>query len=67
MTPLQLERAATMRDSVEDALAELQSLRCADHAAAAAVRAVKLTEQTLTCWWLPLLDRTVERGERSTP
>lgn len=67
MSPLQIERAATVRDRVEDALIELQTLRCADHAAAAAMRAVKLTEQTLTCWWLPLLDRTVERGERSTP
>jgi hypothetical protein len=67
VNPLQIERAATVRDRIEDALAELQSLRCADHAAAAAIHAVKLAEQTLACWWLPLLDRTVERGERGTP
>jgi hypothetical protein len=30
------------------------------------MHAVKLTEQTVACWWLPLLDRTIERGERST-
>lgn len=66
MTPAQLERAATMRDRLEDALVELQSLRCTDHAAATAMHAVKLTEQTVACWWLPLLDRTIERGERST-
>jgi hypothetical protein len=67
VSPLQLERAATVRDRIEDALAELQALRCSDHAAATAIHAVKLTEQTLGCWWLPLLDRTVELGERSTP
>ena len=67
MNPLQIERAATVRDRIEDALAELQSLRCSDHAAATAIHAVKLTERTLACWWLPLLDRTVERGERCTP
>jgi hypothetical protein len=61
VTPVQLERAATMRDRIEDALAELQTLRCSDHAAETAMHAVKLTEQTLVCWWLPLLDRTLER------
>lgn len=65
MSPLRIERASSVRDRVEDALAELQAMRCPDHAAASAIHAVKLTEQTLACWWLPLLDHTVQRGERS--
>jgi hypothetical protein len=61
VTPVQLERSAVMRARVTDALTELQTMRCPDHAAATAMHAVKLTEQTLACWWIPLLDRALER------
>ena len=49
--------AAHLRARVHDALTELHDLRCTDPAATPAIHAVKLTEQTLECWWLPALDR----------
>lgn len=51
------DHVAGVRARVHDALVELHELRCADPAAAPAIHAVKLTEQTLECWWLPTLDR----------
>lgn len=48
---------AHLRSRVRAALVELHDLRCPDPAAATAVHAVKLAEQTLECWWLPTLDR----------
>lgn len=61
MNPTRAERAAAVRARVTDALRELGGLRCNDPAAAQAMYAVKLTEQTLACWWLPLLDQAVDR------
>ena len=56
--------AAVLRARVHDALVELRSIRCSDPAAAAAIDAIKLTEQTLAEWWAPTLDALVsdERG-----
>jgi hypothetical protein len=51
---------AQLATRVHDALDDLHRLRCNDPAANAAVHAVKLTEQTLECWWLPTLDRICE-------
>lgn len=45
-----------LRARVGRALTELRRLRCTDRAAIPAVHTVKLTEQTLACWWLPLFD-----------
>lgn len=49
--------AAELRARVQDALVELRSLRCSDHAAAGAIDAIQLTEQTLAEWWAPTLDQ----------
>jgi hypothetical protein len=49
--------AAELRARVHDALVELRSLRCTDHAAAGAIDAIQLTEQTLAEWWAPTLDQ----------
>lgn len=48
--------AAALRARVHDALVELRDLRCSDHAASAAIDAVRLTERTLAEWWAPTLD-----------
>lgn len=48
---------AHLRARVQDALTELHELRCTDPAAQGAIHVVKLTEQTLECWWIPTLDR----------
>jgi hypothetical protein len=61
VNPTSGERAAAVRARVTDAISELGGLRCADPAAAPAMYAVKLTEQTLACWWLPLLDQALDR------
>ncbi len=63
MTAARVERAAAVRARVDDAAVELRALRCADHAAAPALRVIKLAEHTLTGWWLPLLDATLDREE----
>ena len=52
--------AAALRAQVHDALVELRSLRCTDHAAAHAIDAIRLTERTLTDWWAPTLDRLLD-------
>ncbi len=49
--------AAELRARVQEALVELRSLRCTDHAAASAIDAIQLTEQTLAEWWAPTLDQ----------
>jgi hypothetical protein len=49
--------AAELRARVHDALVELRSLRCTDNAAAGAIDAIQLTEQTLAEWWAPTLDQ----------
>jgi hypothetical protein len=54
--------AAHLRSRVHDALTELHAVRCTDPAATHAIHAVKLTEQTLECWWLPTLDRAERAG-----
>ena len=54
MTP---EAAASLAARAHDALDELESLHDGDPAAAAAMRAIRLTEYTLDRFWLPALDR----------
>ncbi len=52
--------AAELRARVQDALVELRSLRCTDHAASEAIDAIQLTERTLAEWWAPTLDRLID-------
>ncbi len=52
--------AAALRAQVHDALVELRSLRCTDHAAAGAIDTIRLTERTLADWWAPTLDRLLD-------
>lgn len=55
--------AAALRARVHDALVELRELRCSDHAASAALDAVRLTERTLAEWWAPALDALLRQDQ----
>lgn len=53
-------RVALLRERTLEAIADLRRLcgvdGCIDPAAVGAMHSLRLTVQTLECWWLPVLD-----------
>ena len=53
---------ATLHAQVSDALVDLDDLPAGDPAAYRARHAVRLTQHTLECFWLPALEQLAEQA-----